>query len=763
MPENEEEILIPTHLKTNGRLFLKVGDEITLEVGKRINEDNYELDQNNPYNVEEEVESEKEDATTEKIIDTTKKTYKIVGVIERPATNIENYIAPGYTFITKKEEKDLGTVVDAYIRYTKEGLKENSKLTANILGVDEDIFQKVNEGKNLTTEDLKKYEKEMQKAKYHISVNYYLINLERNPINNSSVGGLVVVVGIVITLIILTSVFCIKNSFDISITEKIKQYGMLRSVGATKKQIKKNVFYEAGIFGLTGIPLGILSGLLASILLVLISNYFLKDMSSNNLKLQFAISPTSILLAIFLGIITIYLSALKSAKKAYKITPITSIRNSAEIKLNAKKVKSPKLISNLFGIGGEISYKNLKRNKKKYRTTIVSITVSTFIFISLSSFMQMGFETTENELKISDYNLSLSTATIYNSQEKYEKFVETTKLDNIKDYTIERQTSLEYKNRKLSEEYIKWSDIKIDKEIEEAKTTIKVTALGKEPYKKYIESLGLDYEEIKEKAILFDYENQIKWEKNKKTPTYKTMRMYAYQKKDKLEGKISSSKENCEIEIGAISKEKPFGLKDEYGAMLIVSDEFYDAINPKKYEGAIYLKFLSSDADKLQDDIEELLKEETYNLNNKEENVRMMNNLFTLVGIFLYGFITVITLIGITNIFNTITTSMELRKQEFAMLKSIGMTKKEFNKMIRLEGIFVGVKSLLFGIPIGILLSIIMYHFLEVESGLPYHIPYASIGISSLAVFLLITMIMKYSMSKIDKQNTIETIRNENI
>ena len=140
-----------------------------------------------------------------------------------------------------------------------------------------------------------------------------------------------------------------------------------------------------------------------------------------------------------------------------------------------------------------------------------------------------------------------------------------------------------------------------------------------------------------------------------------------------------------------------------------------------------------------------------------------MSNLFTLVGIFLYGFIIVISLIGITNIFNTITTNMELRKQEFAMLKSVGMTTKEFNRMIRLESLFMGVKSLFFGIPIGIALSYIIYHFLSEESGIPYKLPIVAIIISIAVVFILISLIMKYSMSKINKQNTIETIRNENI
>ena len=173
----------------------------------------------------------------------------------------------------------------------------------------------------------------------------------------------------------------------------------------------------------------------------------------------------------------------------------------------------------------------------------------------------------------------------------------------------------------------------------------------------------------------------------------------------------------------------------------------------------IYYK--ASNADKLQDELDSYLNGESYTIDNKEENVRIMNNLFTLIAIFLYGFIIVISLIGITNIFNTITTNMELRKQEFAMLKSIGMTSKEFKRMIRLESLFMGIKSLLFGILIGIILSYLIY--LSSDSDIPYKLPIVAIIISILIVFILISLIMKYSLNKINKQNTIETIRNENI
>ena len=217
---------------------------------------------------------------------------------------------------------------------------------------------------------------------------------------------------------------------------------------------------------------------------------------------------------------------------------------------------------------------------------------------------------------------------------------------------------------------------------------------------------------------------------------------------------------NLEIDIGLVTDKLPFGLY-EGTPYIIVSDEFYDKLNRKNDE--VYILINSSNPDKLQDEIEEVLKNENYNFDNINENVKMMRNLYILIGIFLYGFIIVISLIGVTNIFNTITTNMNLRRQEFAMLKSVGMTSKEFSRMIRLESIFMGAKSLLFGIPIGLGLSYLEYKPLLGEQGLSFDIPILAIIISIIVVYLLITILMKYSMSKINKQNTIETIRNENI
>lgn len=749
-PESDEEILIPTHLRTNGRLVLNVGDEITLNVGKRVTIDGYNLDQSNPYQF-----SSDDPEFGELLVDTVAKKYKIVGIIERPASSIESYSAPGYTFITYIDEGKVSDVADVYVKYINNDVKNSYKISANILGVDEELFKKIKLGSDSITDE--EYDKYFEDAKYDININSYLIGLETDPIKTSGVDGLGVVVAIVMAIIVFTSVFCIKNSFDISITEKIKQYGMLRSIGATKKQIKKNVFYEATILGFIGIPLGILLGLLASFILIIVSNHLLINAISEDFSLEFVFSYVAIIIATLLGIITIYFSAFKSAKRASKVSPIDSIRNSASIKINSKKIKSPKIIKKIFGIGGEISFKNLKRNKKKYRTTVISVIVSVLIFIALSSFMNLAFDTVENELKISEFNVSLYSSSLDDSN--YDKYLATTKLDNIEDCTILRQLSITFKrNLHFNKEYINWLNLQLNDVMENDMSYSNFYTLGDEQYKKYIKNLGLNYDEIKDKIILIDYQKVAKVLEGAKEPEYKTMRIYDYQVGDKLDVTIYDEEYN--IEIGYVTDIRPFGLKDRQDVCFIASDEIYKKFIPNKVLRIVYK---SNDANKLQDDIDEILKSENYNLSNLEENVKMMNSLFTLIGIFLYGFVIVISLIGITNIFNTITTNMELRKQEFAMLKSIGMTNEEFKRMIRLESIFMGAKSLFFGVPVGIGLSYLIYHFLSEDSGLPYKLPVMSILIAIFAVFLLITSLMRYSMNKINKQNTIETIRNENI
>ena len=243
--------------------------------------------------------------------------------------------------------------------------------------------------------------------------------------------------------------------------------------------------------------------------------------------------------------------------------------------------------------------------------------------------------------------------------------------------------------------------------------------------------------------------------------------MYNLKNHDTLHGKTldTENKKDFSIEI-VRSNERPMGLEQSYsfGGYLIVSDKIFDTYFKDRYF-SLYVN--AKDTKKLENYIDDLVKEDdafkNVSYTNLEEEVKAQNAMVLIVSIFLYGFITVISLIGITNIFNTITTNMNLRSKEFAMLKSIGMTKCEFNRMIRLESIFYGMKSLLIGIPIGLMGSYIIYLAFKEGLEFSYIFPLKPLCIVVLFVSIIIGIIMKYSLSKINKQNIIETIRNDNI
>ena len=795
-PENENEIVIPTHLKTNGRVSLSVGDTITLDVGKRMDSEGNELTQYNPYITSSELEymteDDSEDGTdedtkenenssdevsddeiydeykdySESIVDTETKTYTVVGICERPS--MEDYEAPGYTFITHIDEEDMKGKVQVYVRYKKKVLKDAYKITAGILGIDAEINKKYETGDFNSEEEYQQIFELLKDIRYSYDFNPYLIELEDNPLSMETLGSFGIVVVIVCIIIIVTSVFCIKNSFDISITEKIREYGMLRSVGATKKQIRKNVMYEALILGLIGIPLGILCGELASFILIKVSNLLMVDeLFGNTGFLVFSPSVIAIVISIMLGAITIYLSAFRSAFKASRVSPIVSIRNSGDIKVKAKKLKSPKPIKKIFGMGGEISYKNLKRNKKKYRTTIISITVSVIIFVALSSFMKMAFNLVRHQVDIREYDVSVNIYTHYtgggqftDDKEIYEKLYSTSNFDNIKECAFYRETTLHDSSLKYSDKYKELLRYDEWYDGEEADIYVEVIVPDDKTYRSYIDSLGLKYEDVYDKGILADNIKIMTYDEDGKEHKYRA-REFKAAKGDSLSGTLFGDKE-INLDIGYLADTFPFCV-NEYSAFIIISEEYYNSVGMDIPDlAAVY----SSDKpDKLQDDIEKVFKDADYSvyIDNVAESARQMRNLILLVAIFLYGFIIVISLIGITNIFNTITTNMELRKKEFAMLKSVGMTTKEFNHMIRLESAFMGTKSLLYGLPLGLLLSYIIYTKLGRDEGLEFAVPYMAVIMAVLVVFLLIAGIMRYSMSKINKQNTIETIRNENI
>ena len=740
LPENENEILIPEHLEANGHVDYNIGDKITFDVGNRMIEGE-KLNQNNPYFTDEDIQFQLENnMITEENVLTQKETftpietkeYTVVGIIERP--NFEPYSAPGYTMITKLDKLEEGKSIGMTI------LLKNPSDAYNFVQYLEDDLQISN-----------------------VDTNSSLLEYLGVFGSNGTITFVIGIITVVIVIILLTSAFVISNSFNISLTEKTRELGMIASVGATSKQIRKSIFFEGAILGLISIPLGIIIGVGAiGIVLFIVNNIINSGVEPliDNFNLTLVISWPAILVAILISIIMIAISLIRPSIRAGRISPIDAIREKSDIKItnrqlkkqkkNGNKIKEYKITKKLFGIEGVIARKNFNRSKKKYRTTIFSIFLSIVLFISMTSVMDSLFSVSSLRVQETGYNLRVYSGTD-NNNEAEEYFSKIEKLDGIKEYAIISTAEIGINQDIINPDSSFYSDI------------MYLYALNDECYNNYIKELGLQYDDIKDKAILYDTRVMRVQEDNK-------IRRFDCNLLNVNEGDYidyGTLDENHDlhvdgkIQIGVRTTKLPMDsiFADNTAPVLIVSNEFM-----KKFDYTVDIMYIDAkDPYELQNEIANIDYDNNGNIYNFEEQARADNNMSLIISIFLYGFIAVISVIGITNIFNTVTTNMALRNREFAILKSIGMTSKEFKRMINYESFIYGIKALIFGLPVGVLLSYVIYNITGTVYETEYHLPISAIIISIIFVFVIIFITMQYSARKTKNQNIIETIRKENI
>lgn len=786
MAQNENEIVISQHLIDNGRVKINVGDKITLNVGTRELMDGSKLNQKNPYLASSSKEyiyqetgkaGDNEDYE-EQIVDEQEKEYTVVGIMKRPG--VEPYSAPGYTAVTYSNNEKIAGGTE---KITSTGTKLNTNTSDETLLTGENVKSatantttKATAIANfyVTLKNPKEYENVKNQIKntieaetkneIEVEVNSDLLRFE-GVLSESTLGVLYGIASVIIVIIIVSSVFVIRNSFSISVSEKTKQYGMLASVGATKKQIKRSVLLEGLYIGIIAIPLGILLGIVAIIILLWIVNLLIGDMMEGT-EFVYNVPGMAILISVVISGITIFLSCLIPAIKASKIPPIEAIRGTDDIKIKTRKIKTSKLTKKLFGIGGVIASKNLKRNRKKYRTTVVSLVVSISIFIALSSFLTYGQMMTGSYYTDLSYNIAVNGG----NEALYEKIAT---WSGINSYSYSYQTSAVIDVNKYGTDFAK-EELENKKQIYEEDFPedvgkyeyntlgLTIVMVNNDYFKSYVKSLGMNEKDYSNIAILGD-----------------DMMHYLGQGKSKVEhyfnvkaGEVMEATmddEQKQIKISKITTERPMGYEGCYteGGYLFVSEDYPVVTKDKSELNSGNLCIDAQKPSEIENKLTDLKKEgedfEDIMITNLAEYADQQKRIIILVSIFLYGFIAVITLIGVTNIFNTITTNMILRSKEFANLKSIGMTTKEFNKMIRLESVMYGTKSLLIGIPIGLLGSYEIFKSFTNSIDFGFIIPWHAIIISVIFVFIIVGLTMKYSLNKINKQNIIETIRQDNI
>ncbi|SCW65713.1 putative ABC transport system permease protein [Paenibacillus tianmuensis] len=729
LPQQANEIVLSEAIATNAKVTYRIGDRLALDVGQRSNPavpGDTDLNQNKSLRFI-------NGTSAETLIHTTTETYTVVGFIKRPSW--EQTWAPGYTALTYVDENMLDTnkTVDASVVL--------KKVDGTVFAHANNLFTKNNISSFETNESLLRY--------YGVM--------------GGGLGETYSALFVIVVLVIgIGSISLIYNAFAISVSERSRYLGMLSSVGATRSQKRNSVYFEGAVIGVISIPLGVICGLIGIGITFRFINSMLEAAIGVTEKLTLVVTPSSLAMTCLISIVTIFISTYLPAQKASKISAIDAIRQTMDIKLTGKTVKTSKLVQLLFGIEAELGLKNLKRNKRRYYATVFSLVISIVLFLSVSFFTSNLQRSLDLSQKGYNYDIGVykhgEVATI---DRRLMKSI--VSLEGVTDYSLIKQ----------------WFDVftwVAEKSIPEGakppwapeqgryKYNIQVNALSEDKLKAYAKKIGIEYAKLTNPdhptAILID----VMTYKDKKDKIIE-MRGIQGRAGEMLDLFSTNSNEESvsKVELAAVTDQFPMGIIQSSNQVhLVVSEPVIDQLMKKSKDKAYSGLYLSSkDPLKTQQDIEEM-KNELSVRNIFQERQRSEQRIL-LLSVFVYGFVALITAVSMANIFNTISTSIALRKREFAMLRSVGMTPKSFNKMMNYESIFYGIKALTYGLPVSAVIMVLIYRAFMYSFSYGFIVPWTSILYVIVAVFVIVSLSMYYASIKVKKANIIDALKQENL
>lgn len=590
----------------------------------------------------------------------------------------------------------------------------------------------------------------------------------------TAIIGLIIMVG---------SIMLIYNAFAISVSERSKQLGMLASVGATRRQKRGSVLFEGLVIGIIAIPLGIVCGIAGIGITFWAISPWIMSAFSLNVPFRVEVVPIAVLGAVLFSAFTIFISAWIPAKRASKITPIEAIRQSQDVRLRARSVKTSWLTKKLFGFEGELAMKNLKRNRKRYRATTFALCISVVLFLStagFNSYMTLSYGMTRESMP---YDVCFYTyPDTSESETSLLGLPQAEEAERNRSFRLDGELPYSEASRELKALYTGQAP-------ESISLVIEVFALDSESQARYLEKAGLDPYLLDEKnsAVAVNrylYADGHNYSEHRVVDEEQVSSVSAYYNFYTYEDEVETVTRlytEQPFSIQSFTAETPLCVTEKTGCesrlVLIVSDETMNGLlsgltaqaqsivspegkdEPIDFSANWQYCYRTDQAEALCDALEDYEGHAENLLAEKASEQNMLN----VLNVLLYGFITLITLISVANIFNTVSTSISLRTREFAMLRSVGMTKQSLNRMLRFESMFYGMKALFWGIPVSIVIELLMYGGLSRNFSFGFYLPVIPLVIVVLAIFVIVGLTMLYSASKVKKANIISILTQENI
>ncbi len=604
------------------------------------------------------------------------------------------------------------------------------------------------------------------------------------------VRSFLLIMAVLIALIVCGSILLIYNAFAISIGERKKQFGMFASVGATSAQIRRIVLIEAGVIAAIGIPLGILGAIAGVGILVKLTQGIVSELILDAEQgLPLVVSPLVIGLTVLFSAATILLSAWIPARRASRVSPIEAIRQSGEIQEGVPlNLRTSPLIRRVFGFEGELALKSLQRDRKKYLTTLLSLMLSIILFVAFNALM-LYTETTQNmAVQAMNYDLQIDLDYRQSHANQFADLVsqlpEVQRASYIRcsheEYVPPRAVITDPAYQALQELHsLEFENLPSAVEGGTYSFVLKVCAVGPAEFAHYAAQLGLDLRQYSDPSaplgILINHGSLRQGGKLydfdlfnlKPGDTISATQMSGWSAPQT----VGEAQTSLTWTVGAVTGETPLGfMGTTLVPELIVSDAVFDGWSDRMQQlGPIaqgHMTVKSDDPDAAVEAIERLYQATVggnfsyYSMKefNKSKNLQtMMTNLF------FYGFMTLITLIGVTNIVNTLDTNIKLRRREIAMLKSVGLTPGGFQRMLRYESLFYGLTALLYGLPLGIALSAVIYLQFGGVSKFAFTLPWWAIAACVLGILAIVFATMMVSGAMIRNDNIVDTLKEENL
>lgn len=690
------------------------------------------------------------------------KEYKIVGTYEEKFFSAD--IFNGITYIKDESTKKTGTY-NVFVNLKEK--KDKSTVANRIAG---ELGLKINGNSDDS----------------QVNINEQLLRMEGLMHYSVLDDSNLTILAVLLLIIIICSATVIYNSFNISVMERIKQFGVLRAIGATPRQIRGMVFKEAFYMCLISIPTGIVAGY-AGLIAIMQMVKKIRGIDYNGLKI--GLYPEVIMICIVLGVLTVMLSVWAPARNAGKVSPMDAIRNIGEIKNEKIKLRKTGLIKFLFKYEGELAYKNIKRTPKRFWFTVSSLIISIVLLIVYSSFMSVVKQLNDRDHDISNADAMFGKI---NDLLTEDEISEIRNLGGIDKIYLKAQNSCYFA---FPKEYLN-----PDYEIKTGRKTRLIEGTdfvatgntimsfyddnGLKIAKKYLLDGEIDKEKLDNMGVLLVNKNRVISEPGNKQVTadfssYKVgdkivvpkLDAYNYQQvkaspSEKPVDQFQVMKESIKNNdfytftvVGILGTDFIDGLPQD-GLGLVFTEDVYKKINGGLASSTMLIKYKDNAS---RENLYEYFNKKAsqiagyyydyYKLAEQERNTMAQANLYV------YSFIALITLISAVNIINTIVISVMLRKREFASLRAIGMTEAQLTKMILFEGLIQGVIAAIVGIIIGGILTKVIINMIvsDMKANIPYEILITGIVVS---VLLTLTASM-IPMNRLKKMNIMESLRIE--